>query len=232
MLAVQVQYWDLQERKRHNVVSEKQNARNLQIAEGELEVHRGQLAESVRSHQAQEQIGWANLEENKRHNVSVEYTNLMNADTNRMNAETNRMYVPIQWFNAETSRMSAESQVAYNSQMADINQQNADTRYKEYVTTASNKATELAIQSESLENQKLNTGANWYNAMTNRAAQKSKSEYLEQQTNVNWANVDIAQHHLNLDRIDTGRKVFDTFSNNFMNAWRNLNESAKIFKDH
>lgn len=65
MLAVQVQYQDLQERIRHNKASEG-------IEKERNEISWGNLTELRRHNVAGEQLGWANLNELTRHNEASE----------------------------------------------------------------------------------------------------------------------------------------------------------------
>jgi len=87
MLPMQVQYWNLQEAKRHNLVSERQtDDYNREVKRhnvvGEQETHRhnvageqlgwANLAETTRHNKASESIGWSTLQETSRHNMSQE----------------------------------------------------------------------------------------------------------------------------------------------------------------
>lgn len=78
----QIQYWSLQETKRHNQAGESENIRHNVAAETETGRHNlateqvdiSKLNETVRHNQATEQFNISSLQETKRHNVETERT--------------------------------------------------------------------------------------------------------------------------------------------------------------
>lgn len=79
----QIDYWTLQESKRHNVTTENETNRHNVVTEGETERHNratesrdlGALNESIRHNQATEAIELGKLQETSRHNVVSEGQN-------------------------------------------------------------------------------------------------------------------------------------------------------------
>lgn len=99
MLAVQVQYWTLQENKRHNRVVEDQGQQTIN--------------ENVRHNVQSENIGWGQLSELTRHNKAVEG---LTAEQNRiamLNANTN-------WQSMVSTRNLQKSQSMLNYASASL----------------------------------------------------------------------------------------------------------------
>lgn len=216
MLAVQVQYWDLQERKRHNVVTERQGDRNLNILEA------GQK-ETARHNLVSEELGWANLDETKRHNIVVEgisrdtyYVNAMNADTNRFNAETNRMnaatnaaMVPIAQQNADTNRLNVENTQWYNTHVIPIQQQQADTQEMKVRNDFA-----LGVVNTGTQQGQLSLG---YDNLNVKQSQVEADIYYKH------ANIDLSQQQLDLNKKVEIRKGIVEQQQNVLQGWRNLN---------
>lgn len=108
MFATQVNYWNLQETKRHNIVSEA------------IEGHKAESARiSANAAVEANRIGWYNAETNR---INA-YVNVQNAATNLMNAETNK-------FNAETQRYTALVNADIGYQQLDLNRINTANQTK------------------------------------------------------------------------------------------------------
>lgn len=131
----QIEYWNLQENKRHNLASESETARHNVSTEGETNRHNlvtesteiGKLGETIRHNVATEQesarhnretenIGYGQLNETVRHNLASESIESMNAQIKKDQL-------------AETVR--------HNKQQEIIDKTNATTNAVDRVTRAS-----------------------------------------------------------------------------------------------
>lgn len=146
MLQSQVNYWTLQENKRHNKVMEeiereKTGYQGISAYASQMQAETGRMlvpveqqkanATTMQAEAAKEnvQVNWANAYTNSR-NAD---TNARNADINAYNAETSRFNANINLMNAET----AKGQLGVSSRLADIAQFNADTSYSRMVSDKS-----------------------------------------------------------------------------------------------
>lgn len=142
MLQSQVNYWNLQETRRHNLATE----RLARESQAETQRHNistedvayGNLRESATHNRATEALGWETLGENRRHNVVAEYENErhnreMEGIQQAANAEAIRSHKAqeeISWYNAETANKRLEYDAlnaASNSMQAQVAWQNAET---------------------------------------------------------------------------------------------------------
>lgn len=158
MLATQVQYWTLQENKRHNIAmetlgnqqntevirhnmqTERQQDINLAQAQQQIELNRKSINENIRHNKAAENITqWANYE-TKRHNLANEavartnaQASLRQAQAAEKNADTNRLNAYTNQRNAAANEMNARTS-RLNSQtqskLASIADYNAQTQRK------------------------------------------------------------------------------------------------------
>lgn len=126
MLATQVQYWDLQERKRHNVATEAQ-ARN-ELAESrrhnqEVEsTNWFSVKESQRHNIASENLGFATLAESARHNRSTESLEASKqAETRRHNTRLENETIRHNMFGESLSAKDIASQVGLRSSQSQLN---------------------------------------------------------------------------------------------------------------
>lgn len=149
MTTNQINYWNLQENKRHNVVTEGETNRHNVATETETNRHNlateavdlGKLNESIRHNQRTEQISAATLAETNRHNVVSEgEANRHNVQTERLDSvdlnikqdqlgETqrhNQQTESVDKMNAHTSAVVGQSERLRND---------AETQYKEVLTT-------------------------------------------------------------------------------------------------
>lgn len=224
MLAVQVQYWDLQERKRHNQVAERQNDRSLNLQESGLE-------ETRRHNVATETLGFSTLDETRRHNIATEQiqeqsnsismyraeSDRMNAFTNMRNAATNAAMIPIQWYNAESTRMNVENTQWYNEQRVDLERDRNNISRFQSVTGAAVGYGNVDIGSQ-------NADTNYINAQT----QQEKNRITE---DMNRATIQYQYDRLDQDAYqrqqDRNLERAKLWYNTLINGWRNLNESLK-----
>lgn len=128
MTTTQIQYWNLQESKRHSKETEAQGRHSLSIQEGQLQlgrdsltetnrhnlategIQRNTLSETIRHNKKGESISSKQLKETKRHNKAEEKigstnakANTKNAATNAKNAESNAKQAAAALQNAETN---------------------------------------------------------------------------------------------------------------------------------
>ena len=134
MLATQVQYWTIQENKRHNIAmenlgnqqntelirhnlkTERQQDVNLQQERQRIDISRRSVNESIRHNKAAESITqWANYE-SRRHNMAneaVARTNalatLQQAQAAKLNAQTNQLNAYTNQRNATANIMNAKT---------------------------------------------------------------------------------------------------------------------------
>lgn len=224
MLAVQVQYWDLQERKRHNKVAERQNDRSLNLQESNLE-------ETRRHNVATETLGFSTLEETRRHNVATEQiqeqsnsismyraeSDRMNALTNMRNAATNAAMIPIQWYNAESTRMNVENSQWYNEQRVDLERDRNNISRFQSVTGAAVGYANTDIGSQ-------NAQTNYTNAQTQQERNRIQEEMNKSTIQYNYDKMDWDANQKQKDRnLERAKLYFNTL----INGWRNLNESLK-----
>jgi hypothetical protein len=214
MLQTTVAYLSLLENKRHNVVSEKQTNEQIAVAKGELEVHRGQLAETQRHNVQTESLGWASLQETVRHNTVTE-------GINQYDAQTRRQQLDINWYQAETNRYAAEQNAAIGWANVSIGSMNAETTRQR---VENDFAISLRTSSASLEQAraaKLNAETKaseleqrkWKDTAD---VQNKQKELDIQQQNANWNKVNIIWSNYNdamgnaVRAAETGRKLFWT----------------------
>lgn len=156
MLATQVQYWTLQENKRHNIMSEqlgsqqntemirhnlkaeRQQDTSLQQEAQRISISRDTLKENIRHNKANESITkWLNSE-TQRHNLATEavgrtnaLASLQQAQAARKNAEINQQNAYTMQRNASINMLNAQTN-RLNSQtqskLADIADYNAYTQ--------------------------------------------------------------------------------------------------------
>nr|AVX53438.1 putative ORF1 [Marmot picobirnavirus] len=97
MTANQINYWTLQENKRHNIVGERENTRHNMVTEGETQRHNivtenvsiSNLYESQRHNMATEELGRSQLAETQRHaKVTEAQTDKNIAENVRHNKKT------------------------------------------------------------------------------------------------------------------------------------------------
>lgn len=184
MTTNQINYWNLQETKRHNVTTENETNRHNVVTENETQRHNqvtesidlGELNERIRHNQVSEQLGWANLSETNRHNVATEGltgTDLnikqdQLSETNRHNTTSEKLQqaeVNTNIYDADTRRMKTESEIALN----DIERtwKGLQNSLNVEITAAKKRAVEENIKKlqEDIENaRRYSTYENWKNA--------------------------------------------------------------------
>lgn len=135
MLQSQVNYWNLQETKRHNQVMEDIERRRTEFQgltanASVMQAETGRMLvpiEAEKAHASTTQaeaakenvlVNWQNAYTNARN----ARTNEINASTNAYNAETNRINASTAIFNAETNRMMTESNMSLNASTEKLNE--------------------------------------------------------------------------------------------------------------
>lgn len=146
MLPTQVQYWTLQETKRHNIETELQGQQN--IAEnvrhnrevesqqwfGLQETQRHNIAfenETQRHNQATEGISFANLQELIRHNYATEAVQAKQADAAMRQAQASAVQANAAMMNAATNRWNAGVQASVADTVKRLNIATAKSRKSE-----------------------------------------------------------------------------------------------------
>lgn len=193
MLAVQVSYWALQENKRHNLVTERQQDRNLNLVERDVNTRQFMAQETARHNQATEELGWSNLAETQRHNVANETIAIegnkiagYNAESNRMNAITNAAMIPIQQEQAHAATKQAEA------------------RERDANTNAINSASQTVRNSANIAQTEESLGIQQYGADTQRLG----TEYRYQ---IDLGNLNLRESELNEKvRMDDHTINYDT----------------------
>lgn len=133
----QIEYWNLQENKRHNLVSEGETGRHNVVTEGETGRHNvtteaidiGKLGETTRHNIASEglegakiNLGYAELGESTRHNIATELNTGTDLNIKQQNVE-------------ETERHNqATESIERDKADADIARQKAETDYRKLQT--------------------------------------------------------------------------------------------------
>lgn len=191
MLNTQVEYWKLQESKRHNVATE-------QLSRDQLGFSYAQLAEDTRHHQADERQNYYSYLETSRHNKASEdiayrnidlgYANLSELSThNRAMEDIGRTQARASLISASASVMqakAAQTTAAANLQNAQTNAQNAQTRIDE-LSIEREKAEHInALNKAKTKTEKANRRLAYAQAKANRA----KQEYTDIQSS--WYAVD------------------------------------------
>lgn len=187
MLSTQVQYWALQETKWHNRATEQQ-ARN-------------ELKETIRSHQATEAIGWANVNESIRHDVAME------SETYRSNrareVETHRA-------NKEHERLQLYS--ITEQERHDIATENL-TRQQIGIQRG-----QLAVAQVNANTNRLQANIAGYNAATNRAVGLKNSA-------INARNADTRNLEANIKAFEAQNKAdldWATYGDQSLRGWANI----------
>lgn len=156
MLATQVQYWTMQENKRHNIATEglgsqqnremirhnlrteKQQDTALKQETQRINISRGSLNENIRHNKANEGITqWMNFE-TRRHNLATEAVGRSNALSSLLQAQAASKNADINKLNAYTSQRNASANLmnartnrinsVTQSRLADIADYNAYTQ--------------------------------------------------------------------------------------------------------
>jgi len=211
MLAVQVQYWSLQEDKRHNRATEYEtNRHNVSV---ETETHRHNVETEL--------LGNRSLNETIRHNVATEsYWNRSLNETIRHNRETEA----VGWYNAGSQRISANAALL----SANANVRNAETNFQRMrndyaLGLQANNISLFNAQTQdrlaTVQEKRLAVDTDRYNAeiaqgwatiMNNQARTNIQQSELElnQQRFEHSKRMDVWRN-IN-DSVDVGRKVADT----------------------
>lgn len=127
MLQSQVNYWNLQETKRHNLAMEqvenrKADYQGMSSSASVMQAETSRMLVPMEATKAQASMMQAEAaKENVNVNWANAFTNARNADINKMNADTNRINAGTNLFKAETERMSALSQIELNESQKDVN---------------------------------------------------------------------------------------------------------------
>lgn len=127
MLQSQVNYWNLQETKRHNLAMEdvenrKADYQGMSSSANVMQAETSRMLVPLEAIKAQASMMQAEAsKENVQVNWANAFTNARNADINQYNADTNRINAGVNLFKAETERMSAESQIQLNASQMDVN---------------------------------------------------------------------------------------------------------------
>lgn len=228
MLAVQVQYWNMVENKRHNVATERETKRHNLATE---DLGYKTLTETIRHNYAQEDYWNRSLAEQQRHNIvseAIDYGNLLvgqkNAESNRLNALANQA-------NAATNRMSALNSYSLGLEANKIAAGNLrETEYRNSIQREYNRA-----QIERLENQsevatyeaitkrygavsqgnvnKAVAFANVANARTNQSKQQLASSQFKWNQKMNVWTQGLQTYDRVLDTLKVGTDVFQTMMN-------------------
>lgn len=233
MLAVQVQYWDMRERMRHNKVAERQTDRSLYLQEESLE-------ETKRHNVATETFNYSNLAEVQRHNLATESlseqansinlyradTDRLNAQTNMRNAATNAAMIPIQWYQAESTRMNVENSKWYNEQRVDIEKDRNEISRFQSVAGASTSISQAATAGR-------NADTNYINAQTGIERNEIQSDYNKAILQYNYDSLNESKRQFGIKQDWEERKFnVQQIQDYILTGWRNLNESFKQIKDH
>lgn len=243
MLAVQVDFWKLQEQKRHNAVTEKQTDTSLQIQQGQLDLGWANLSEVQRHNQATESLGVATLAETITHNRQTEslqseanQIGWFNADTNRMNADTNRAHLAVDWANVQTQRERVANDYEIGTWNADINQQNAVTRAGELALSRELEPKRVQAQSDNARASLLNAETNAYNAATNRYGMLGNLSVAEKNAETNRIKVDydyeLGQGNLDMRKAEFIEKMSDDAFDNLDQAVGRGLEFYKIYSNN
>lgn len=244
MLAVQVQYWTMRENKRHNLVAEAQNKRNLEIMQYNADTNRMNATENIRHNQAvehetnrhnivSENQGWAVISETNRHNLVMESQGWANIDVATRNAASNEL-------NAQTNRLN------YG-----VNVMNANTRLLEYNLDSWFKTEDIRVRDENLSisrfqslNDYRSTSVNQSNASTNRMnaetnAQNADTNQWNAAINQQKADQQYEYNQGYLNVLEEGNEIKKDANqverekntvNIFNGAWRNMNDTLKLGK--
>lgn len=126
MLATQVQYWELQEKKRHNVATEGQAQQELaESKRHNMEVEGANwfsVKENERHNRATESLGFATLAESTRHNRSTEeLERSKQAETRRHNTRTENESIRHNLVSESLSKKDISSQVGLRSSQSKLN---------------------------------------------------------------------------------------------------------------
>jgi len=239
MLAVQVQYWTLQETAKHNRATEDlsnrtllENIRHNQTTESETQRHNKMTESLERSKQIAEQVmntennntknmislrenalGYAQLgvaRDNARANLSNASANQRNAQTNTMNAYTNRL-------NALTQATQVANNYSLGLEANRISQQNADTSRYAAVTKASTDWFNAQTNRQNAEINQQNAETNYFNAVTNAERNELGYSELEQRKKE-------ARQRLMLDYVRMGAQFFTDMTGNILKGIGALNQ--------
>lgn len=170
MTSNQLRYWELQEAKRSNRAKERETRRANRMSEkltheyqqGTLELRAQELAETSRSHQANEAINLASVQENVRHNVAYENeTRRHNMQSEQLNAK--QLDISAATLNENIRSHKANERIAQGN-LAEMRRHNvaqegisqlqvdAETKYKEAMVEQGSQR--LVLDSQHIENEK------------------------------------------------------------------------------
>lgn len=209
MLATTVQYLNVLETKRHNLVSESQQKEQIDINRFSANVQAGQLEETKRHNRVTEEISWGNLHELERHNTVQE-------SINEFDANTRRYQIAINQFEADTHRYAAVqnagigwANVAVNQGQLAVSQTRAANDYdiglKNAAINLTRAETEAKKQQEDVRWHDVSAGiSEQSNELRSQELDWNKS-YQQQKLNIDKANM-IWRN--TLDTIDTASNLF------------------------
>lgn len=156
MLNTQVQYWALQETKRHDLVTESiqrdtlnESIRHNTKSESQIDF---QNMETQRHNMITEQFNWSTLNESIRHNKQMEGIGWTNAKAAQTQAAASMKQAQAALQNAATNRVNAQTQ----QRLADIQQQNANTQEKNAQTNFLNYVSSSSLNSQRIKESKAN----------------------------------------------------------------------------
>jgi hypothetical protein len=255
MLAVQVQYWTMQENKRHNLVAEAQNRRNLEIQQYNADTNRMNATENIRHNKAvetetnrhnvvSENQGWAVITETNRHNLVMESqgwanidvatrnaaSNELNAQTNRMNAQTNRLNYGVNAMNANTRLLEYSLDSWFKAEDIRVRDKNLEISKFKAVTDYNVNSTNASTNRMNAETNAQNADTNARNADTNEWNAAVNQQKADQQNAYNQGYLNIMEEG-NAIKKDANQVEREKNTVNMFNGiWRNLNESIAVQK--
>lgn len=180
MLQAQVNYWQLKENQRHNLVTETIQYSDVMSKWANVELGYATLGETHRHNVQTENLGWSTLEETHRHNVVSESQGWAsvgiasyNADTNRFNAvesqRHNLVAENVSWYNAQSQRIQAyasSTQAAAAMMNANTNRMTGNAQIERWATQNINDTAQAAAAIRQADAAKMNANANQQNART------------------------------------------------------------------
>lgn len=236
MLATQVQYWTLQESKRHNLAQDilgymslEENKRHNITTETETQRHNiGQenywsstISETRRHNIAQEEYWTNSLSETARHNMSME---ALQAESNSIGwenvnlgyyrAKTDRYMADIQAANAETNRLKYLADFNIQQQQMDINRTNASTERMKTQFNYSLGLESNRISQENADTNRMNSNIQFLQYGTgsrqaSSATRTSEANYQNSLSNIQKNLIEQTRIGLGYDNLEFEQSKFD-----------------------
>lgn len=221
MTSNQLRYWELQEAKRSNRARERETRRANRMSEsltrayqqGTLDLRAQELAEAVRSHQANEAVNLASVQENVRHNMVYEN------ETKRHNIQSEQLTsrqldISSATLNENIRSHKANERIAQGN-LAEMRRHNvaqegisqlqveAEAKYKQAMVEQGGQR--LVLDSKHIENEKQRI-------LNDTIARRENQRHNREVESIQQEQNRLREYQLMVDTVGTGFKAASAFA--------------------